>query len=29
MELDGPLGLDVDTIDDLEVAEAALGVLGG
>lgn len=29
MELDSPLGLDVDTIDDLEVAEAALGVLGG
>jgi 2-phospho-L-lactate/phosphoenolpyruvate guanylyltransferase len=29
IELDGPLGLDVDTIDDLEVAEAALGALGG
>jgi 2-phospho-L-lactate guanylyltransferase len=29
IELDSPLGLDVDTIDDLEVAEAALGVLGG
>ena len=29
IELDGPLGLDVDTIDDLEVAEAALGMLGG
>lgn len=29
IELDGPLGLDVDTIDDLEVAEATLGVLGG
>jgi 2-phospho-L-lactate/phosphoenolpyruvate guanylyltransferase len=29
VELDGPLGLDVDTADDLEVAETALGALGG
>jgi 2-phospho-L-lactate/phosphoenolpyruvate guanylyltransferase len=29
VELDGPLGLDVDTTEDLEVAEAALGALGG
>ena len=29
VELDGPLRLDVDTTDDLEVAEAALGALRG
>jgi 2-phospho-L-lactate guanylyltransferase len=29
VELDGPLGLDVDTTEDLEVAEAALGALRG
>ena len=29
IELDGPLALDVDTTDDLEVAEAALGALRG
>ncbi|HYK94786.1 MAG TPA: 2-phospho-L-lactate guanylyltransferase [Candidatus Dormibacteraeota bacterium] len=29
VELDGPLGLDVDTPDDLELAEAALGAIGG
>ena len=29
VELDGPLGLDVDTTEDLEVAEAAMGVLRG
>jgi 2-phospho-L-lactate guanylyltransferase len=29
VELDGPLGLDVDTTDDLEVAEATLGALRG
>lgn len=29
IELDGPLALDVDTPDDLVVAEAALGVIGG
>ena len=29
VELDGPLALDVDTTDDLAVAEAALGVLRG
>jgi len=29
VELDGPLGLDVDTTEDLAVAEAALGAIGG
>ena len=29
LELAGPLELDVDTPDDLAVAEAALGALGG
>lgn len=29
IELDGPLALDVDTTDDLAVAEATVGVLGG
>ena len=29
VELDGPLSLDVDTVDDLAAAEAALGVLRG
>lgn len=29
VELDGPLALDVDTPDDLVVAEAALGAIGG
>jgi 2-phospho-L-lactate/phosphoenolpyruvate guanylyltransferase len=29
VELDGPLRLDVDTTDDLAIAEAALGTIGG